>query len=59
MSKTLYQVGDRVEVIPTTFGVETKRKVKYPGTVTYVNEAKRWYQVTFDNGVKECYHFPV
>lgn len=63
-----YKIGDRVSMIPQTFGTgiekpgdgasHTKAELKkniepLPGTVTFVS--KRWYQVTFDCGVKECF----
>ena len=33
--------------------------VELDGTVTYIHPSKRWYQVTFDNGIKECFFFDV
>jgi hypothetical protein len=66
------QIGDRVSIIPTTFGVgidkpgdnsthtiKSLRKNIKPqaGTVTFISS--RWYQVTFDCGVKECFFFDV
>ena len=67
-------VGDRVRVIPSTFGMgvdkpgETASHTRsdynhkpkpLPGTVTYIHPSGRWYQVTFDNGVKECFFVDV
>lgn len=61
------QVGDRVKVRPETFGpdmaISTAGKVintrpLYPGRVTFISR-KGWYQVTFDNGVKECFFLDV
>ena len=67
-----YKLGDRVSMIPQTFGTgiekpgesashtkaELKKNIKpLPGTVTFVN--KRWYQVTFDCGISECFFKPV
>ena len=58
------QIGDRIMIQPDTFGpdlkVETDKgfcraRPAYPGTVTYMHPSGRWYQVTFDNGVKECF----
>lgn len=56
-------VGDRIMIQPQTFGPDAAiskvygaRNVRpdYPGTITYISR-RGWYQVTFDNGVKECY----
>lgn len=58
------RVGDRIRIAPDTFGdgvgstpkgVERHERKRYPGTVTYAPENKRWFQVTFDNGIKECF----
>ena len=58
------KVGDRIMIQPQTFGpdaaiskVTGSRKVRpaYPGTITYIHPRRGWYQVTFDNGVKECF----
>lgn len=67
MSKT-FNIGDRVSLQPVTFGEGEMglgpqrgcmmKKQTYPGTVTYINAKRGWYQVTFDNGVKECFFFP-
>ena len=63
-----WRVGDRGTWQPITFGGDeavekdkgfVKSRKMYPGTVTYINEPKGWYQVTFDNGVKECFFFDV
>ena len=27
------------------------------GTVTYINYKHRWFLVTFDGGLRQCYHF--
>lgn len=58
------KVGDRVMKQPLTFGSDQaiaqdkgiihSRKA-YPGTVTYVHPSGRWYNVTFDNGLKESF----
>lgn len=58
-------VGDRIRVVPETFGnwaaagVESRTKEArkpYPGTVTYVHPRGWWFQVTFDgSGIKECF----
>lgn len=64
-------VGDRVRMTPQTFGAGTDRPGEtakkhidwiqrepvppLPGTVTYVHPSGRWYQVTFDVGIKECF----
>lgn len=64
-------LGDRVRLVPQTFGagvdrpgysrnhavlVDKRTPVKpLPGTVTYVHPTHRWYQVTFDCGLKECF----
>ena len=65
-----YEIGDRVSMIPQTFGTgiyrpgdgtghtknELKQEVKpQPGTVTFIHPKRRWYQVTFDIGIKECF----
>lgn len=62
------QVGDRIRVVPQTFGnqlvlgipkngqgVDERRREAFPGTVTYVHPTGRWFQVTFDIGIKECF----
>lgn len=69
-----YKAGDRVSLIPLTFGAgfdkpgegatHTKKVLKneikpLPGTVTYVHPKGRWYQVTFDCGIKECFFVDV
>ena len=28
-----------------------------PGTVTYINIPHRWFLDTFENGLRQCYHF--
>lgn len=64
-------VGDRIMIRPQTFGagvdrpgenakhtaliLRPKAPVMWPGTVTYIHPSGRWYQVTFDNGLKECF----
>lgn len=62
------KVGDRIKIQPDTFGPELKvekdkgfcrARPAYPGTVTYIHPSGRWYQVKFDNGVKECFFFDV
>ena len=67
---TEVRLGDRVRIVPVTFGAGAdrpgekgkhaeliKRAVKpLPGTVTYVHPSGRWYQVTFDGcKIKECF----
>lgn len=61
------KVGDRVMMQPETFGpdmaISKSRGVcsarpEYPGTVTYISR-QGWYQVTFDNGLKECFFLGV
>lgn len=61
-------IGDRIMIQPETFGPDmaiSKTHIggavrpEYPGTVTYIHPAGRWYQVTFDNGIKECFFFDV
>ena len=54
-------------IVPDTFGnysfgtpkrgqgVDEKVRTPFPGTVTYVHPFRRWYQVTFDNGIVECF----
>ena len=68
MSCNGYFVGQRVTAQPVTFGSDLlketdqgfcKARQFYPGTITYINEKHRWYQVTFDIGVKECFFFAV
>ena len=27
------------------------------GTITYINIPHRWFLVTFDGGLRQCYHF--
>ena len=58
------KVGDRIKIQPDTFGPDLKvekdkgfckMRPSYPGTVTYIHHSGRWYQVTFDNGVAECF----
>lgn len=58
------RLGDRVRMIPETFGSGlAEKKAKgfielrpvQNGTVTYIHPSDRWYQVTFDCGIKECY----
>ena len=63
------KVGDRVALRPQTFGNgvdrpddhhHTAKAIKppappLPGTVTYCHPSGRWYQVTFDNGIRECF----
>jgi hypothetical protein len=58
------QVGDRIMAQPDTFvpdmAISKSRGVcsvrpEYPGAVTYIHPSGRWYQVTFDNGIKECF----
>ena len=60
------KIGDRIMAQPDTFGPDLKvendkgfckARPAYPGTVTYINV--RWYQVTFDCGIKECFFFDV
>jgi len=62
------KVGDRIMIQPETFGpdmaISKSRGVcsarpEYSGTVTYIHPSGRWYQVTFDNGVKECFFVDV
>ena len=61
-------VGDRIRIVPETFGnstlgtpkkgqgVHEAKRTAYPGTVTYVHPRGRWFQVTFDAaGIKECF----
>jgi hypothetical protein len=67
-------IGDRVSIVPQTFGNGTdkpgdaalharldyeKRVEPQPGTVTYIHPSGRWYQVTFDVGIKECFFVDV
>lgn len=70
-----YKVGDRVHIKPDTFGqgvdkpgananhtthaLRPEPTYPLPGTVTYVHPRGRWYQVTFDVGVKECFFYDV
>lgn len=64
------KLGDRVRIVPATFGNGVhspgeSHDPKYeltrnppkplPGTVTYVHPTRPWYQVTFDNGIVECF----
>ena len=62
------KVGDRIMIQPETFGpdmaISKSRGVcsvrpEYPGAVTYIHPSGRWYQVTFDNGIKECFFVDV
>lgn len=62
------KIGDRIMAQPDTFGPDLKvendkgfckARPAYPGTVTYINHHRRWYQVTFDCGIKECFFFDV
>jgi len=67
------KVGDRVKMRPETFGNDADRPDVHnhtskalwsaappiPGTVTYCHPSGRWYQVTFDNGIKECFFVDV
>ena len=62
-------IGDRVMIKPETFGNgfdrpdthnHTAKSVRppvppMPGEVTYINRKRRWFQVTFDIGIKECF----
>lgn len=57
-------IGDRIMIQPQTFGpdmaISKSRGVcaarpAYPGTVTFIHPSGRWYQVTFDNGIRECF----
>lgn len=66
MSYKHHFIGERVMVVSDTFGPDEKvetdhgfihRRPALPGTVTYISEAKGWYQVTFDIGVKACFFF--
>lgn len=67
-------IGDRIMKQPETFGTGIDRpgeNAKHtalslrgsvgplPGTVTYINHKRRWYQVTFDIGIKECFFFDI
>ena len=66
-------VGDRVALRPQTFGNgfdrpdehnHTAKAIKppappLPGTVTYCHPSGRWYQVTFDCGIKEWFFMDV
>ncbi len=66
-------IGDRVMIRPETFGNgvdrpdthnHTAKAIKpppppLPGTVTFCHPSGRWYQVTFDNGIKEWFFFDV
>lgn len=66
-------VGDRVMIKPQTFGNgadrpddhhHTAKAIKppappLPGTVTFINARRRWYQVTFDIGIRECFFVDV
>lgn len=61
-------IGDRIMIQPETFGPDTaisksrgvcSSRPAYPGTVTYIHPSGRWYQVTFDNGIRECFFFDV
>lgn len=67
---TAPHVGQRVRMTPETFGAGVDRPgenakhtvlalrpqmTRWPGTVTYIHPSGRWYQVTFDNGLKECF----
>ena len=69
-----YKVGERVSMIPQTFGTgvdkpgegmghtknELKREIRpLAGTVTFVHPRGRWYQVTFDIGIRECFFYDV
>ena len=58
------RIGERISIQPDTFGSDLKlekdrgfckMRKSYPGTVTYIHRSGRWYQVTFDNGIKECF----
>ena len=59
------KIGDRVWMVPETFGqkVDDRSKARITpetgifqsGTVTYIHPSGRWYQVTFDCGLKECF----
>lgn len=61
------KVGDRIKQQPVTFGSgeigtgkqrgAIPKREKILGTVTYISK-RGWYQVTFDNGVRECF-FPL
>ena len=57
-----YNIGDRVRIMPETFGAGVNRPGEkqshanldkranvhpLPGTVTFINRRWRWYQVTF------------
>ena len=45
-----YKLGSRITI---------KDDESRTGVVTYIHPSGRWYQVTFDNGVKECFFIPV
>ena len=67
------KVGDRITIKPQTFGNGADRPDDHhhtalaikppapplPGTVTFINARRRWYQVTFDCGIKECFFVDV
>lgn len=62
------KIGDRIMAQPDTFGPDLKvendkgfckARPAYPSTVTYIHPSGRWYQVTFDNGIRECFFVDV
>ena len=48
---TAPRIGDRIRMTQETF----EAGVDMPGTVTYIHPSGRWYQVSFDVGIKECF----
>lgn len=45
-------LGSRVTAVPVLGDVEAKPQ---RGTVTYINDAHQWYEVTFDAGYRQGY----
>lgn len=60
LTMDLPKIGDHLMRIMTEFACTYDSiYTPKPCTVTYVNEANRWYQVEFDDsGIKECYGLP-
>lgn len=39
------------------FQIEGDHPRPKTGAVTYINSPHRWFLVTFENGLRQCYHF--
>lgn len=47
-------LGSRVHATPCLGDAESR---PIWGTITYINDAHRWYMVQFDAGYRQCYQF--